>query len=1201
MVGGAVGLQGPEGGFLKVDSREARTAKERGRHGGEGPLPSGEPVPISDRTDKERLLRYLAERYRRLSEIRGVVERARGPWGRLADRVSRLGSGPISLAVHAAVLVLLSVWLLAPLRERPDDPAVSVGWRTPGGAATTEDPPGEEPSGDPVQAASRPDPVPVQAPAETPSPRLISVPGAPGPARTAPGSPFAGRRGEGKEGRLRGRGHGEAGERAVAGALQWLAAHQSKDGSWSAVDYALRCPARARCADPGLDRRNDLAVTGLALLAFTGSGASPVRGEHAGVLRSGAEHLASRQGGEGIFRGADGKPVGMYAQAIGAAALAEIAALARLDGGEGGLVEAWTAGARRAVAAILASRNARGGWDYEAGSVSGRTDLSVSGWQWMALRTAEASGIAVERKVWLQAAEILAGATDPDGRVRYADAEPGRLRVTPAMSAVALWARRWLGWPADAPVVLRLRDRVLAHPPAWDANLERNWRAFQSAELAQDPYFWHYASMGLSSLPGEGPRRWEEALRGMLLSSQRRDGHAAGSWDPVGAWSGAGGRVYATAVLTLALEAPYRSLSAPATTEKGEPAPLAWLRSLSGEDRLRFVPLLEDFGPAVAGLGWEILSADPDPAVQARCLEEWLAREDWDRIARLEAAWPFLDAASALRLARRLGEGGDARCDRLLLRLLEEEGPYLRHQAVAGLREAKRRGAAGEEVLSGLVRAARAEREPGMRREVFAALRALSGAQVADEPEAWAEWLRARGAEASPAASPSRRHPPPSAPWEPPPPPAEVERAREAAARLRGLVEAWRKDPEGPADLAAALLAIEAVEHPVDEAAVAGTILRVASLARRGARSASPRDRADALAALLFDTLRFRALPPERTGDAFYLGRVLASRSGNCVGLSSLYWAAAERLRLPVSCARVPGHCYLMLGGEGGRTIETTDGGREVAEETLVRMGEVTARSRRSGRYLEPLGKRSLLAEALNSQASRMQARKRYAEAMAAFDAATALDEGNPALWTNRGSLAAFLGRIEQALSDFARAEALDPDRPAVYVGRAAVRIRLGELDEAAADLDRAEAVRPTADGRIGRGNLLVMRGRPVEAERAYSEAIGMDAADPRAYVFRGHLRRASGDLRGAAGDLAAALERGDRSSATRLELSRLWMRLGERAKALAELDRVLAESPADPQALSLRTDISAGFPSLEPRNPKPGARSPEPEGGGGR
>jgi hypothetical protein len=43
-----------------------------------------------------------------------------------------------------------------------------------------------------------------------------------------------------------------------------------------------------------------------------------------------------------------------------------------------------------------------------------------------------------------------------------------------------------------------------------------------------------------------------------VVRHQRTDGDERGSWDPVDSWGAEGGRVYATALLTLSLEVYYR-------------------------------------------------------------------------------------------------------------------------------------------------------------------------------------------------------------------------------------------------------------------------------------------------------------------------------------------------------------------------------------------------------------------------------------------------------------------------------------------------------------------------------------------------------------------------------------------------------------------------------------------------------------------
>jgi hypothetical protein len=73
-----------------------------------------------------------------------------------------------------------------------------------------------------------------------------------------------------------------------------------------------------------------------------------------------------------------------------------------------------------------------------------------------------------------------------------------------------------------------------------------------------DMYYWFWGSQAMFQMGGPYWKSWEEPLRKALVPTQRRDGCEAGSWDPVDAWSSAGGRVYSTAICALALESYFR-------------------------------------------------------------------------------------------------------------------------------------------------------------------------------------------------------------------------------------------------------------------------------------------------------------------------------------------------------------------------------------------------------------------------------------------------------------------------------------------------------------------------------------------------------------------------------------------------------------------------------------------------------------------
>jgi hypothetical protein len=73
---------------------------------------------------------------------------------------------------------------------------------------------------------------------------------------------------------------------------------------------------------------------------------------------------------------------------------------------------------------------------------------------------------------------------------------------------------------------------------------------------------WYLHSVAVRHVHGGGPKwaEWEESLRKALAQGQRpkREGCIGGSVDPADQWSPEGGRVYATAMAALSLQAEAR-------------------------------------------------------------------------------------------------------------------------------------------------------------------------------------------------------------------------------------------------------------------------------------------------------------------------------------------------------------------------------------------------------------------------------------------------------------------------------------------------------------------------------------------------------------------------------------------------------------------------------------------------------------------
>jgi len=345
-------------------------------------------------------------------------------------------------------------------------------------------------------------------------------------------------------------------EHAVQSALQWLAAHQSQDGRWSAAGFDREC---GQCGGE-THIEADHALTGLSLLCFLGAGHTQIKaGPYRDNVDRGLRWLASRQKADGDLRGEET----MYSHGIATIAISEAYAMT----GDQQLF----APVQRAARFIQGARNTNvGGWRYDPGQPG---DTSVLGWQVMALKSASNAGIDVPGETFDAARAWLNRVSERSRPGLYAY-QPGQ-RPTPSMTAEGMFAQLLLGRRPDHRRMRDSVDFILQHLPNWES----------------DPrtYFWYYASLALFQHQGKEWETWNKALTEELTEHQRKDGRAAGSWDPVDEWSKIGGRVYQTALCTLMLEVYYRYLPLysmnPTTASQrpdsdGEPLPIGTIRGV---------------------------------------------------------------------------------------------------------------------------------------------------------------------------------------------------------------------------------------------------------------------------------------------------------------------------------------------------------------------------------------------------------------------------------------------------------------------------------------------------------------------------------------------------------------------------------------------------------------------------------------------
>lgn len=367
-------------------------------------------------------------------------------------------------------------------------------------------------------------------------------------------------------------------EDVVLRALWWLVKHQNEDGSWSANLYNNCCvegePCTMKRTELGTGQGFagfDVGVTGLAMLAFLGYGHTHRDGEHVEfrqAMRKALSWMKKQQvrGGPESERGRLGAAhpeEWIYNHAIGTMALAETLFWSR-DFRLKKCVE-------EAAQFCLAFQNPGYGWKY--GYRPGPNDTSVTGWMVLALKTVRSCVVTKQARVdrdkidehlgwalrWFElATSPVTGKTgyesrgDEGSRLLKAYPEPYPFsKQLSCMTAVSLLCRLLAGESRRSKPIKRAVQVLTKELPEWKY-------ARSKSRSKINMYHWYYATYALFQAGGPAWRKWNKALVPTLCQSQRQSGCEHGSWDPVGEWGAAGGRVYATAINAMTLQVYYR-------------------------------------------------------------------------------------------------------------------------------------------------------------------------------------------------------------------------------------------------------------------------------------------------------------------------------------------------------------------------------------------------------------------------------------------------------------------------------------------------------------------------------------------------------------------------------------------------------------------------------------------------------------------
>jgi Flp pilus assembly protein TadD len=303
------------------------------------------------------------------------------------------------------------------------------------------------------------------------------------------------------------------------------------------------------------------------------------------------------------------------------------------------------------------------------------------------------------------------------------------------------------------------------------------------------------------------------------------------------------------------------------------------------------------------------------------------------------------------------------------------------------------------------------------------------------------------------------------------------------------LPEYFRYASQGSNDLSAI---------PWDETAVEREIARLADRVRPALAAAGTGEQVvAAFHRALFVEERFAYDPVAGDPDNFLPAAVLLRKRGNCLGLSMLYLALAERLQVPFRGVCLPSHCFIRYEGtDGARNVEFAPGGEGWEDDRYRKEFRIGA-----GRpYLRSLAGTEMLGVFLSSLGAAYSRRGREEDALRLYGDASRFFPGLPEAHFNAGFSLQRLGRVDEAAGRYRLALSLDPDLAPARDNLGIVLAMQGKYPEAIAEGRRAVELEPR--NAAMRGNLAstyVASGDVEAGIREFRKVVEISPDNPRA------------------------------------------------------------------------------------------------------
>lgn len=328
-------------------------------------------------------------------------------------------------------------------------------------------------------------------------------------------------------------------DQAVDRGLAWMASRQRQDGAFSTLDTGQP------------------AVTALCVLAYLSRGHLPGEGPYGRRIDKAVGYVLSCQKPDGLLCRLEPPPTlitdsashtGMYNHGIGGLLLSEVYGMT-----DGSRAETIRVAIKKAVEFTRARQTSPkvdaihvGGWRYLPAYRG--SDLSITGWQVMFLRSARNAGIEVPAQYIDEAMAYVKRCFDSSRQTFLYGLAGNDRQPTRGMAGAGALSLS-LGGMHEAPQVRAAGDWILRHPfDRYNVGVGHFDRFHYGA---------FYCSHAMFQLGGKYWSRFYPQLVRTLLTNQDPEGH----WQPEGqGHESRYGNVYTTALAILALTPPHQSL-----------------------------------------------------------------------------------------------------------------------------------------------------------------------------------------------------------------------------------------------------------------------------------------------------------------------------------------------------------------------------------------------------------------------------------------------------------------------------------------------------------------------------------------------------------------------------------------------------------------------------------------------------------------